>query len=51
MYSGPGIAKARNECAIELPLSTDPLCKLVDHVFATMEHNFFPCILSMASGE
>ncbi len=51
MFNGPGIAKARDECSIELPLTTDPLCNLVEHLQATMEHNFYPSILTMASGE
>ncbi len=51
VYSGPGIAKSKDECSIELPLSTDPLCELVQHLPSTMEHNVFPCILTMASGK
>ena len=30
-------------------VSTDPLCELVHHLRDTMQHNFFPCILTMAS--
>ncbi len=30
---------------VELPLSTDPLCNLVQHLRSTMAHNFFPAFL------
>ena len=50
MYSGPGIAHSEHQCAIELPLSTDPLYELVSHLKGSMQHNFIPCILTMASG-
>ena len=50
LYKGPGVANSKDQCVIELPLSTNPLCELVEHLHAVMEHNFFPCILTMASG-
>lgn len=49
MYSGPGIAGSEEKCCIELPLTTDPLCELMQQLRDTMQHNFFPCILTMAS--
>lgn len=50
MYSGPGVAKCDDQCSVELPLSTSPLRELLVQLKATMQHNFIPCILTMASG-
>ena len=50
MFSGAGVAKSQDQCSIELPLSTDSLCELVSQLKSSMQHNFFPCILTMASG-
>ena len=34
--------------AIQLPLSTDPLAHLLHSLREAMEHNFSPCILTIA---
>ena len=47
IYHGPGVAAESQQCKISLPLSTAPLCKLVGVLETTLEHNFFPCILTM----
>ena len=49
LYTGQGVAQQSEECIIEMPLSTDPLCTLVQSLKVHFEHNFIPCILTMAS--
>ncbi len=49
LYEGPGIALQSDACKVELPLSTDPLCNLVQHLRSTMAHNFFPALLVLGS--
>ena len=49
IYSGPGVALSHEACAIELPLTTDPLCCLVENIKSTIVHNFVPTIMTMAS--
>ena len=49
VYNGPGIPPASDGCSIELPLTTDPLCLLIDHLRKSMRHNFMPAVLTMAS--
>ena len=49
LYEGPGIALQSAACHVDLPLSTDPLCNLVEHLRLTMEHNFFPSLLVLGS--
>ena len=50
VFDGPGVARSYQQCSIELPLSADPLCDLVANLEGSMEHNFLPCVLTMASG-
>ena len=42
IFCGPGVALACDACTIELPLTTNPLCSLVEHLKAHMQHNFMP---------
>ncbi len=49
LYKGPGFALQSDACKIELPLSTDPLRNLVEHLRNTMAHNFFPALLLLGS--
>ena len=49
LYEGPGIALQSDACKVELPLSTDPLRHLVEHLRITMHHNFFPALLVLGS--
>ncbi len=39
MYTGLGIAKAKEDCNIQLPLTIDPLCRLVNWIKESMLHN------------
>ena len=49
VFTGPGVAPNVQECSIELPLQTDPLCALMESLKAKYSHNFLPCVLAMAS--
>ena len=49
VYDGPGVAKSSDECAIELPLTTDPLSNLMTTLQRHFKHNFFPCVMTMAA--
>ena len=50
LFDGPGVARSHQQCSIELPLSADPLCDLMANLEGSMQHNFLPCVLTMASG-
>ena len=44
LFHGPGVAGENNFCAIELPLTTDPLCSLMESLRGHLAHNFMPCV-------
>ena len=44
------MASKADQCAIELPLTTDPLCSLMGHLQNHFQHNFMPCVMTMAAG-
>ncbi len=46
---GAGIAADSDACAIPLPLSTDPLKRLICWLKGAMQHNFFPSLITIAS--
>ena len=48
VFNGPGIAHDSQQCNIELPLSTDPLCFLLDKLKKHTKHNFIPCVMTIA---
>lgn len=48
MFEGVGIADNSLQCAIRLPLCTQPLQRLMGKLKIHMKHNFFPCLLTMA---
>ena len=48
MYRGAGVADNSNNCSISLPLTTEPLSRLLHNLKAVMKHNFLPCVLTMA---
>ena len=50
VFAGPGVASNDDQCSIELPLTTDPLCMLMQNLKAHFAHNFLPCVMTMASG-
>lgn len=47
IFRGGSVAKD-HPCTIELPLTTDPLAKLLSSLQKCMSHNFYPCVLTMA---
>lgn len=49
VFSGQGVACDGDQCTIELPLTTDPLCTLMESLRVYCKHIFMPCILTMAS--
>lgn len=49
VFSGPGVAASTQECKIELPLTTDPLCNLLETLRVQMAHNFLPSVMTMAA--
>ena len=49
LFKGHGVAQSSEECVIELPLTTDPLRSLMESLRVHFDHNFMPCILTMAS--
>lgn len=49
VYNGPGVASDAQQCQIELPLTTDPLCNLMENLRVSMRHNFMPTVMTMAS--
>ena len=49
VFSGQGVACDGDQCTIELPLTTDPLCTLMESLRVYCKHNFMPCVLTMAS--
>ena len=50
VFCGDGVASATDQCAIELPLTTDPLCSLMASLRDHYQHNFVPCVMTMAAG-
>lgn len=50
VFAGEGVASSADQCAIELPLTTDPLCSLMALLQKHFQHNFFPCVMTMAAG-
>ncbi len=49
MFCGAGVARDTDQCRIELPLTTDPLCALLERLKVHYGHNFMPCVLTMAA--
>ena len=49
VFSGSGVASNAQQCSIDLPLTTDPLCNLMESLRVSMCHNFMPFVLTMAS--
>ena len=49
VFTGPGVPCASEQCQIELPLTTDPLKGLMSSLYAYMQHNFMPCVLTVSS--
>ena len=49
IFNGPGVASHAEECSIEHPLTTDPLCALMESLQAHFSHNFVPCVMAIAS--
>ena len=47
IFCREGVASKADQCAIELPLTTDALCSLMGHL---QNHNFMPCVMTMAAG-
>ena len=50
VFAGDGVASVVDQCAIELPLTVDPLCALLPELRKHFKHNFFPCVMTMAAG-
>ena len=50
VFAGDGVASVVDQCAIELPLTVDPLCALLPVLRKHFKHNFFPCVMTMAAG-
>ena len=48
-FDGPGIASEREACPIKQPLTAESLHALVQHLAATMEHNFMPSLMVLGS--
>jgi hypothetical protein len=49
LYNGPQIAPNSAACIVELPLTTDPLTGLLEHLKTTMKQNFFPTLMVMGA--
>lgn len=49
VFSGQGVACNYDQCTIELPLTTDPLCALMKNLRNHYGHNFIPCVMTIAS--
>ncbi len=49
VFGGRGVAGDAEQCAVELPLTTYPLCNLMNNLRQHMQHNFMPCVLTIAS--
>lgn len=49
VFTGKGVASNTDQCTIELPLMTDPLCALMEALKIHFGHNFVPCVMTMAS--
>ena len=49
LYEGAGIAKSKEACDIELPLTTKPLEQMIELLQVTMQHNFVPSLLVLGS--
>jgi len=49
VYNGPGVATDAQPYQIELPLTTDLLCNLMENLRVSMCHNFMPTVMTMAS--
>lgn len=49
VYNGPGVALDCDQCSIELPLTTDPLCSLFESLRIHMQHNFLPCVMTISA--
>ncbi len=47
IFIGHGVARDTDQCSIELPLTTDPLCTLMECLRVRYGHNFMPCVLTM----
>ena len=50
VFAGDGVAPVVDQCAIELPLTVDPLCALLAVLRKHFKHNLFPCVMMMAAG-
>ena len=50
VFAGHDVASDGDQCSIELPLTTDPLCSLLTTLRDNFEHNFIPCVMTMAAG-
>ena len=48
IFNGPGVACDSEECTVELPLSTDPLCSLIEGLKSHTKHNFIPFVMTIA---
>ena len=49
VFSGPGVAVNAQQCKIELPLTTDPLCTLLQTLRVGKCHNFIPSVMTMGA--
>ena len=49
VFAGQDIAHDTDQCTIELPLTTDPLCALMKTMKLHYGHNFIPSVMTMAS--
>ena len=49
VFAGQGVAHDTDQCTIELPLTTDPLCALMKTMKLHYGHNFIPSVMTMAS--
>ena len=47
IFSGPGVASNTEQCSIELLLTTDPLCSLMETLRDCMSYNFMPCVMTL----
>ena len=46
MFQGPGVADGDIKCSVSLPLTTEPLSRLLCYLKKVMLHNFIPCVLT-----
>jgi len=49
LYDGPGVANISSFCNVSLPLSTADLSPLLNQLKTTMQHNFFPALLTIGA--